>query len=120
MGTSSNWVSNGIIAHYLSPALKLVGIAESDQIAGINGGLAIWSLIWAYLGALNAERAGRRTLWIVGTAGMLGTYAIITGLSGAFANNPSRALGISVIPMMFLYSKQQKSCNGPINVNGDP
>lgn len=103
MGTGSNWVGNGIIAYYLSPALKLVGITGADQIAGINGGLAIWSLIWAYLGALNAERAGRRTLWIVGTAGMLASYVVITGLSGSFAHNPTRAVGIAVVPMMYIY-----------------
>lgn len=103
MGTGSNWVGNGIIAYYLSPALKLVGIKQADQIAGINGGLAVWSLIWAYAGALNAERAGRRTLWIVGTAGMLGAYIVMTGLSGSFAHTPSRAVGIAVVPMMFIY-----------------
>jgi len=103
MGTGSNWVGNGIIAYYLSPALKLVGITAADKIAGINGGLAIWSLIWAYLGALNAERAGRRTLWIVGTAGMMASYVIMTGLSGSFDANPSRSVGIAVVPMMFIY-----------------
>lgn len=103
MGTGSNWVGNGIIAYYLAPALRLVGITNSGDIAGINGGLAIWSLIWAYLGALNAERAGRRTLWIVSTAGMLATYIVMTGLSGSFASTPSHAVGLAVIPMMFVF-----------------
>ena len=103
MGTGSNWVGNGIIAYYLSPALKLVGITSSSQINGINGGLAIWSLVWAYLGALNAERVGRRPLWLIGTAGMCATYVVITGLSGSFDANPSHALGIAVVPMMFVY-----------------
>ncbi|KAG7107194.1 Lactose permease like protein [Verticillium longisporum] len=103
MGTGSNWVGNGIIAYYLSPALKLVGMSKADQIAGINGGLAVWSLLWAYLGALNAERVGRRPLWLVGTAGMLRTYILITGLSGSFDHSPSRSVGIAVVPMMFIY-----------------
>ena len=103
MGTGSNWVGNGIIAYYLSPALKLVGITKADQVAGINGGMAIWSLVWAYIGALNAERAGRRTLWIVGTSGMLATYVVMTGLSGSFAHRPSHAVGIAVVPMMYIY-----------------
>ncbi|KAM0495210.1 hypothetical protein D7B24_001378 [Verticillium nonalfalfae] len=103
MGTGSNWVGNGIIAYYLSPALKLVGINKADQIAGINGGLAVWSLLWAYLGALNAERVGRRPLWLVGTAGMLCTYILITGLSGSFEHSPTRSVGIAVVPMMFMY-----------------
>lgn len=103
MGTGSNWVGNGIIAYYLAPALKLVGITKSADIAGINGGLAVWSLVCAYAGALSAERAGRRTLWIVGTAGMCATYIVMTGLSGSFASNPSHSVGLSVVPMMFIF-----------------
>ena len=103
MGTGSNWVGNGIIAYYLSPALKLVGITNSSDIAGINGGLAVWSLIWAYAGAMSAERLGRRFLWITGTAGMCATYVVMTGLSGSFASNPSHSVGIAVVPMMFIF-----------------
>lgn len=103
MGTGSNWVGNGIIAYYLSPALELVGITKPDQIAGINGGLAVWSLIWAYTGAMSAERLGRRTLWITGTAGMCATYIVMTGLSGSFARTPSYSVGIAVVPMMFIF-----------------
>lgn len=103
MGTGSNWVGNGIIAYYLAPALKLVGISDPGTIAGINGGMAVWSLFWAYGGAMSAERVGRRTLWITGTAGMCASYIAITGLSGAFDSNPSRNLGISVIPMMYIF-----------------
>ena len=103
MGTGSNWVGNGIIAYYLSPALKLVGITSASAIAGINGGMAIWSLIWAYAGAMSAERLGRRTLWITGTAGMCAVYAVITGLSGSFAHNPSHGVGLAVVPMMYLF-----------------
>ncbi|KAI1344255.1 general substrate transporter [Xylariaceae sp. FL0016] len=103
MGTGSNWVGNGIIAYYLSPALKLVGITKANQIAGINGGLAIWSLIWAYAGAMSAERLGRRTLWITGTLGMCATYVVMTGLSGSFAHSPSHSVGLAVVPMMYIY-----------------
>lgn len=103
MGTGSNWVGNGIIAYYLLPALKLVGITAAGDIAGINGGLAIWSLCWAYAGAMSAERVGRRTLWLTGTAGMLVAYIVMTGLSGSFAQTPSHSVGLAVVPMMYIY-----------------
>lgn len=35
----------------------------------------------SYVGAFNAERLGRRPLWIVSTVGMLVSYIVITGLS---------------------------------------
>jgi hypothetical protein len=93
-GTGSNWVGNGIIAYYLSPALKFIGI---------NGGLAVWSLFWAFAEAMSAERVGRRTLWIMGTAGTCCAYIIITGLGGAFAMKPSHGLGYAVMPMMYIF-----------------
>ena len=49
--------------------------------AGINGGLAVWNLFLAYAGALNAERVGRRPLWLTSTIGMLVSYIIITGIA---------------------------------------
>lgn len=49
--------------------------------AGINGGLAGWNLVLAYLASFNADRVGRRPLWLVSTGGMLVSYIIITGLS---------------------------------------
>jgi len=60
-------------------------------------------------------------MWLTSTAGMLASYIIITGLSvsfyldkalqartdttsqGSFAQNSSRALGISIVPMLFVY-----------------
>ncbi|KAL1853092.1 hypothetical protein VTK73DRAFT_9108 [Phialemonium thermophilum] len=103
MATGTNWVGNGIITYYLSPVLKLAGITNYTQISGINGGLAVWNLFLSYAGSLNAERAGRRTLWLVSTVGMLLSYVVITGLSGAFASNHTPAVGIAIVPMLFIY-----------------
>lgn len=52
---------------------------------------------------MSAERFSRRFLWITGTAGMCGTYIVLTGLSGSFAARPSYAVGIAVVPMMFIF-----------------
>jgi MFS family permease len=65
----------------IRPILKLIGITSASQVAGINGGLAIWNLITTVILAQFVERIGRRPLWIFGTVGILGTFAIITGLS---------------------------------------
>lgn len=103
MATGTNWIGNGIISYYLAPALRLVGITDAHQISGINGGLAVWNLFLSYAGSLNAERVGRRKLWITSTVGMLGSYIIMTGLSGSFAENGGRGIGIAVVPIMFIY-----------------
>ena len=86
--------------------LKLVGITDPHQVSGINGGLALWNLVLAYAGSLNAERVGRRKLWLASTIGMLGSYVVMTGLSGSFANTGNRGVGIAVVPVMFIYVSQ--------------
>ncbi|KAJ9613881.1 hypothetical protein H2200_002017 [Cladophialophora chaetospira] len=103
MATGTNWIGNGIITYYLAPVLKLVGITDPAEVSGINGGLAVWNLILAYLGSLNAERVGRRFLWLTSTIGMLGAYIVMTGLSGSFAHTQSHSVGIAVVPVMFIY-----------------
>ncbi|KAH8816080.1 general substrate transporter [Xylogone sp. PMI_703] len=103
MATGTNWIGNGIITYYLAPVLKLSGITDPTQVAGINGGIAVWNLLLAYLGAFNAERLGRRALWLSSTIGMLVTYVVMTGLSGSFANHPNHAVGIAIVPMLFIY-----------------
>ncbi|RFU27298.1 hypothetical protein B7463_g9037, partial [Scytalidium lignicola] len=103
MATGSNWVGNGIITYYHAPVLKLAGITNYNQISGINGGLAVWNLIFAYVGSFNADRIGRRPLWLISTVGMLVSYVILTALSGAFAHSQQRQLGIAIVPMLFIY-----------------
>ncbi|KAF2104987.1 general substrate transporter [Rhizodiscina lignyota] len=103
MATGTNWSGNGIISYYLTPVLNLIGITNPAQISGINGGLAVWNLILAYAGSLNAERLGRRKLWLISTIGMLASYIVITGLSGSFAEHKKHATGIAVIPMLFIF-----------------
>ncbi|KAL2865085.1 putative MFS sugar transporter [Aspergillus lucknowensis] len=103
MATGTNWVGNGIITYYLTPVLNLAGITNPRDISGINGGLAAWNLILAYIGSFSADRFGRRTLWLVSTIGMLATYIIFTGLSGGFASTQSKATGIAIVPMLFIY-----------------
>lgn len=43
--------------------------------------MAIWNLLLTYAGAFNAERVGRRPLWLTSTIGMLASYIVMTGLS---------------------------------------
>jgi nitrate/nitrite transporter NarK len=99
----STGVGNSVISYYLAPVLELVGITDYSQISGINGGLAVWNLFLAYGGSLNAERAGRRRLFLISTVGMLASYIVITGLSGSFAQSQSHSVGIAVVPFLFIF-----------------
>lgn len=104
--------------------MKLIGITNASQQAGINGGLAIWNLIVATTAAQFVERLGRRPLWLIGNAGMLAAFAIVTGLSvsdgvinatrvdnhealkrlqGSFAAVPNTSVGTAVIPFLYIF-----------------
>jgi hypothetical protein len=67
------------------------------------------------------ERLGRRPLWLIGNAGMLAAFAIVTGLSvshkchvnrqsrdahafkGSFAAVPNTSVGTAVIPFLYIF-----------------
>ncbi|KAI0098726.1 general substrate transporter [Nemania sp. FL0031] len=114
MAIGTNWTGNGVITYYLTPVLRLVGIKNVKQIAGINGGLAIWNLILAFSGALSAERLGRRSLWLISTAGCLVSFIIITGLSGGFAASGEKATGLATIPILFIFYGFYDFCWTPL------
>lgn len=104
---------------YLSDILKTIGITTPAQIAGINGGLAIWNrkpqiltvtarwlidaVILSTLACIYIEKLGRRFLWLTSTIGMLFSYCVITGLSAGYATNGSRGVGLAVIPCLFIF-----------------
>lgn len=98
-----NWIGNGIISYYLSPILKTVGITDATQVVGINGGLQIWNLIMALGGAFSVERVGRRPLWLISTAGMMVSNAIIMGLSAGFTETNNHSVGVAVIPFLYIF-----------------
>jgi hypothetical protein len=64
-GSQGNGVA--VFSYYLTPVLKLVGVTDAAQQTGINGGMQIWNLILAGLGASMVEKLGRRKIWLIGT-----------------------------------------------------
>jgi hypothetical protein len=65
-GSQGNGVA--VFSYYLTPVLKLVGVTDAAQQTGINGGMQIWNLILAGLGASMVEKLGRRKIWLIGTS----------------------------------------------------
>ncbi|KAH7107183.1 hexose transporter [Auriculariales sp. MPI-PUGE-AT-0066] len=78
IGFFSQWSGNGLISYYLSIILTNIGLVESWKQTLLNGFLQIWNITIAISASLLTERFGRRTLWLVSTAGMLLSYTFIT------------------------------------------
>lgn len=95
--------------------LNGVGITGEFEQNLYNGCLQIFNLITAMTGALVVERAGRRTLFLISTAGMCLTYMVWTILSAAYSasadyfdedGNPvggTTSIGNGVLAVIFIY-----------------
>ncbi|CCT74620.1 related to hexose transporter protein [Fusarium fujikuroi] len=103
VGFMIQWAGNGIVSYYLAPILTSVGVTDAVSQAGINLGLQVWNAILAALGAMAAERYGRRPLWLLSTSGMLASFIIVTALSAVFAEHGTKAAGYCVVAFLFIF-----------------
>ena len=103
LGLSAQWAGNGIVSYYLVDALKLSGITSVTQQTLISGFLQIWNLIWAVSAAFMVDNFGRRPMFLASCLGMLGSYIVVSGLSGSFATTQNEQTGIAIIPFLFLF-----------------
>lgn len=88
---------------YLAPVLRSVGITSHVTQVGINLALQFWNAALAFLGALAAERYGRRPLWLLSACGMLISFAVVTGLSAVFAEYGVKAAGTTTVAFLFIF-----------------
>ncbi|KAH7130695.1 general substrate transporter [Dendryphion nanum] len=103
IGVATQWVGNGIISFYLAPVLQTVGITDSFQQQGINGGLQIYNWCLACGAALLSEKAGRRRLFLTSAGTMLIFMIMVTICSALYSSTRSVAAGYAVIVFLFLF-----------------
>lgn len=103
LGFFDQWAGNGPLSYYLTLVLKLVGITQTSNQLIISASLQIWNIFFALGAALCVDRVGRHKLFVTSAAIMLGTYVIITGLTGSFVTTNHAPTGIAVVPFIFIY-----------------
>jgi hypothetical protein len=103
LGIFSQWAGNGVVSYYLPLMLSTVGIKTVSEQTLISACLNVWNLLWAVAAAFSVDRLGRRFLFLASTVTMLASFIVITGLSGSFATSPIPAVGVSVIPFIFIF-----------------
>lgn len=95
------WCGQGVITYYFSPLLTNLNITGTNQQTGINGGLQIWNFLISIIGALLADRIGRRPLWMLSMIAMICSNIGITVTSAVHAksvdNMPAAYMGIAFL-----------------------
>lgn len=103
VGWFAQWNGVGIISYYLTLVLNTIGITEVKDQTLINGLLQLFNWAMAAVAALMVDRVGRRTLFLVSTAGMCASYVAWTGLTSHFINSGNEATGRAVVAFIFIY-----------------
>ncbi|KAH3257065.1 hypothetical protein KXW57_008458 [Aspergillus fumigatus] len=98
------WNGCSVLSYYLALVLNTIGITAPAHQTLINGMLQIFNWIVAVCGgALLVDRVGRRSLFLVGTSGMLLSYIAWTVLNSEFAKTHDQRLGSAVLAFIFIY-----------------
>lgn len=110
VGFFSQWSGNGLISYYLALILSSIGYtAESTQTL-INALLTLWTMLWSLLFAGIMNRFGRRTLFLISTAGSLIVYLIWTVLEAIYEQKTALdgtggdGYAKGVLAMIFLFN----------------
>ncbi|CAI6098744.1 unnamed protein product [Clonostachys chloroleuca] len=104
MAFFTQWNGCSVLSYYLTLVLNTIGITEPAQQTLINGMLQIFNWVVAVCGgALLVDRVGRRSLFLVGTGGMMLSYIAWTVLNAEFAKTQDQRMGTAVLVFIFVY-----------------
>lgn len=102
-GFGAQWNGIGVVSYYLTLVLNTIGITTVAQQALINGLLQLFNFAAAVFGgALMVDRLGRRTLFLIGTGGLLLSYICWTALTSEFVTTKNPAMGNAVVAFIFI------------------
>lgn len=110
VGFFSQWSGNGLISYYLALILSSIGYtAESTQTL-INALLTLWTMLWSFVFAALMNKFGRRTLFLISTAGSLAVYVVWTALEATYEKKTALdgtggdGYAKGVLAMIFLFN----------------
>jgi hypothetical protein len=103
LGIFVQWCGNGVVSYYLSLVLETVGVTSVTDQTLISAFLNVWNLLFSVAAAFSVDRLGRRPLFLASAGIMLIGFILVAALSGAFAKGGADAIGIAVIPFLFIF-----------------
>ncbi|GAA5879987.1 hypothetical protein JCM16303_004427 [Sporobolomyces ruberrimus] len=103
-----------IITFYYTSILKLVGITQTQQVVGINGGLQIFNWFCSLYGTYLVPKVPRRKLLMYAWVGVLFSNIWVVVSSARYAQNPTKAAGIATVVGVWFYDGFFNLVCGPL------
>ncbi|KAL3473286.1 putative MFS hexose transporter [Aspergillus californicus] len=97
----SQTIGGGFTASYLPIILDQIGMTSEKEQTLINACINIFNWLCAFIAAFIIPRVGRRSIFLVSTAGVNITFLIWTILSERYLATNHVGLGIGVLVMIF-------------------
>ena len=104
LATCNVWTGQQIVSYYNTQILTQAGITQVLPQLGINGGLSIFDLFAAILGAYLSGRVGRRPLFLACFLGMGASHVVVTALAAMYSQTTIPAYGYGVIAFIWMES----------------
>ncbi|GAA5835807.1 hypothetical protein JCM3766R1_005853 [Sporobolomyces carnicolor] len=103
-----------IITFYYTSILSLVGITQTQQVVGINGGLQIFNWICSLYGTYLVPRVPRRKLLMSAWVGVLFSNVWVVVASARYAEHHTKAAGIATVVGVWFYDGFFNLVCGPL------
>ncbi|OWP04258.1 hypothetical protein B2J93_9326 [Marssonina coronariae] len=104
LGIFAQWSGNGVVAYYLAPDVRILGVRRTSLQMLIGGLLLLFDwFVAVFAGAMLVDRVGRRPLLLVSVAGMLITYMAWTAINHFLAPDSHPGANYAILACTFVY-----------------
>lgn len=105
LGVISQYSGSALFSNYINLIYTGAGITSQNKKMGLTGGNTILSLIVSCTASALVDRVGRRTLFLVSTAGMVVMFVLWTIVGAIYENSgeTNKAAGYVQIPIVWIY-----------------
>ncbi|KLT43819.1 general substrate transporter [Cutaneotrichosporon oleaginosum] len=87
----TNWLGNALIAYYLTPVLRSVGVTSAVQTCSLNAGLAMWNVVICQTAAFFVPKISRRVSFFTSHGGMIKDTV------------KNANIGLATVPFLFIF-----------------
>ena len=87
------WSGYSMVSYYLNQVLTTVGLTDRPVQLGINISISLLSFICGFIAGLNADRFGRRPIFLISIYGMLACFTSVTICTSLYVESHSAISG---------------------------